>query len=354
LNAITPDIVAELSRQTSISWRVPHAGSPVARHVWCLPPDSRIHSRDGQIQVQDLLDGTDLINPDGDVMRIVSVEHRAALGSAAPTARLRWPVLVEKHAFAPDCPTSDTRLPAPTLIRLDAHTTLSIAHLVNGATLRRVSAGLAPWHWCRLTLDTHAIAAPRLRVNGLDLPGTPIADNAPGDPDPHAAPRLSEQFELPADGRHAYLRDAMADRALMLGHLSIEDPNLGLLVGATILAPTCDGALCRFDLDQIDRTADTPVWLLSRSGAPRSALGGPERRTLGVAVSGITAEQRTIPLDHWALGHGWHDVEESWRWTNGAAAILLPPGCRHLTIKIANVLRAYRLPQCHDDARRFQ
>jgi hypothetical protein len=75
--------------------------------------------------------------------------------------------------------------------------------------------------------------------------------------------------------------------------------------------------------------------LISRTAAPsdlRPWLG--DQRLLGVMVKRMTLQRdgsvQTIPTDCPDMNNGWWDEERdesrTWRWTNGAAELALPPG----------------------------
>ena len=78
-----------------------------------------------------------------------------------------------------------------------------------------------------------------------------------------------------------------------------------------------------------------------------------DRRRLGVAVGGLMAwmghdedEPGPLDLDGLPMADGWwateRDGARTWRWTNGDAALDLPPGCRRLDVLVTGTAE-YRL-----------
>jgi len=77
------------------------------------------------------------------------------------------------------------------------------------------------------------------------------------------------------------------------------------------------------------------VRLVSRAWVPSHML--PERidtRDLGVAISGLRVDGRSLSLDDSILCFGWHEPEPKWRWTNGDAGLALT-GARTLAFDVA-------------------
>ena len=65
-----------------------------------------------------------------------------------------------------------------------------------------------------------------------------------------------------------------------------------------------------------------------------------DRRRLGVAVTGLTADGIDIALDDPRLGAGWHEAEPGLRWTTGQADIAVPSGTR-LAVRLGSVGARY-------------
>ena len=99
-----------------------------------------------------------------------------------------------------------------------------------------------------------------------------------------------------------------------------------------------DGAWVTFRLHRPLRE----VVLWSRSAVPSELGGADDHRRLGIAVSCIEAGGQIVPLNHWSLREGWQPIEAGWRWTNGAARLLLPEGTTILRVQMAAALERYQ------------
>ncbi len=312
---------------------------------WCVAANAQLSGADGPITAGQAASGDVLLTPDG---HSLNLRHAWPLEThAAPTRAL----CIAADALGPGCPSADLFLPAETVLLLDS-TPVPASALVNDATVQW-RPGI-PQDWCGLFAHQHDRNDACLCANNVALQSQTVTDiDAAADAWRGRAVRPTSttglHFTLPADHRHADLRRMLADRALLLGHDRIGGPDITLRIGNTTLAPDCTGGLCHFTLPPSLVIPCDPVTLQSRSSIPAVLSAGPddfrEWRRLGVAVARIIADSRKIPLNHWTLGHGWHEPEPGWRWTDGAAQLRLPPATRHLRIEIANVLAAYGLPQ---------
>jgi hypothetical protein len=308
--------------------------------LWCVDRCASIDTSNGPQPAAGIQPGDTLLAPDSKPIAVLSASDADFAHDPAHDRRSSWPHLVRAHAFADGQPNRDTRVTCASMIEA-YDTTAAVRQIANGATILR-PAPKAPELWRILLGATERSTT--LRVNGLAIRGEPVTadlDHAFAAPD--LAP--SPPFDLPPCAAHAPLRRHLADRALILGHTAITDPGLMLRAGSRLIAPDCEGAWCRFTL----RPGMTPpphrVTLLSRSATPHNPS---DKRHLGVAISRVIADSRAIDLNHWTLGEGWHDPEPGWRWTNGTADLMVPPGTRSLAFEIANTLPAYSLPQRND------
>jgi hypothetical protein len=84
------------------------------------------------------------------------------------------------------------------------------------------------------------------------------------------------------------------------------------------------------------------VRLVSRSALP-SALRPwlDDRRRLGVKVSRLVLDGRTVAADDAMLAEGWWEVEADGRWTNGGGVLLLSDSPTMLEVQVATTLPAY-------------
>jgi hypothetical protein len=102
------------------------------------------------------------------------------------------------------------------------------------------------------------------------------------------------------------------------------------LVRCTLLAQAAAlGHRRTADADFRLAPAPTGLHLLSRSSTPAHIDPfSTDHRTLGLAVTRLVADGQRLALDDPRLTTGWHAPEPGFRWTDGAAAIALPPSTR--------------------------
>eukprot|EP01037_Dinobryon_pediforme_P016180 gene16180-16356_t len=315
------------------AWRDAGVGASCAAEapeawLWCVDRGGVVETARGPVVAGEVSSGDSLIDADGIPLRVLLASDVAFAVSAAHDRRLSWPHLVRAGAFSAGVPARDSSLTCATEI-FAGGIAGEIADFANGTSILRVSPGAGDaWRVLLCAAD----GSGGLRMNGLTLRGRRLtarddidgALGALGDPVTPPAP----PFDLPRSAAGALGRRVLADRAFLLGHVEIGDPGLFLLVGDRLVAPDCAGVWCRFEVPDGVLRPPYPVRLVSRHGVPAVLVGNEEKRRLGVAVSRILAGGREIDLRHWALGAGWHDPEPGWRWTSGAAELLLPPSAR--------------------------
>ena len=132
--------------------------------------------------------------------------------------------------------------------------------------------------------------------------------------------------------------DIDADRAGPDIGQDLADPGVCLMCLDETLPPEIDGAWYTFRLQRPARE----VMLWSRSAIPAELGAADDLRRLGIAVSCIDVGGKMVPLDHWSLGAGWQPMEAGWRWTNGAARLLLPDGATVVRVQVAATLAQYQ------------
>ena len=314
--------------------------------LWCVPYGARVATPAAELPVETLSTGDQLLTSDGTTVPVLGVEHARAMYGAAEAGRTGRPIRIRANALADGVPQRDTTVLADQALRLSDGASLRLVEVIDGANVGRVDPGAIDWMCLALATDLP------LLVNGLLVTGFPLVDGSPGESAAdtwtdqawarvaHAAFGGGTVRDFPSGGQWAALRKTLADRARASGVATITDPALHLrLDDGTRLWPRLDGNICRFALPPGLTTAE----LATRSGVPSRYLGVDDDRKLGIAVSGVRVGRREVPLDHWALRGGWYEPEATWRWTDGAAQILLPHRARELTVTIANPLAAYPL-----------
>jgi hypothetical protein len=202
-------------------------------------------------------------------------------------------------------------------------------HLVNGMTIVQADKveGVEYFH---IELDAHDIvyAEGALAETFTDCDnrlmfrnGAEYAALYPGDERPSwafCAPRLEAEEE-----RLFPIRAALVARAEELGHRFDKEPDLHLLVDGEVLRPLSEiPDVYRFEIPAGART----VWLASRNAVPAEVLlESRDIRRLGVPLERIRMFDSDMLIDtghsHAALGEGFHEDEETLRWTDGLGRI---------------------------------
>jgi hypothetical protein len=125
-------------------------------------------------------------------------------------------------------------------------------------------------------------------------------------------------------------------RAGRLGYQATEAADLQVIVEGRAIRPAMvKERLHRFLLP----AGAAAACIVSRSEMPvHLDPDSLDRRRLGVRIGGIVVGGRPVALDGAALGEGFHPVErrgaQQWRWTDGAARLLLPGAPRSTVLEL--------------------
>jgi hypothetical protein len=117
------------------------------------------------------------------------------------------------------------------------------------------------------------------------------------------------------------------------------DPGICLLCADRVVRPDISGDWYEFRLPP----ALGDLFICSNASIPARIDAGQDERLLGIAIAEIAIGARRVPLGHWSLRDGWHAPEETCRWTNGAAHLLLPARSTLLRIRVVGRLEQYRI-----------
>lgn len=261
----------------------------------------------GELPVEQLAPGTELVLADGGHATLRWLGRRATLPGAMPALRrAAWqPVRIRRDAIAPGLPNRDL-LVSPTLgLRLNGRL-VAAAALINGETIL-TEASDAPVRYVQPEIDRHtALLAAGLAVESY-------ADRGDRNSFANAVDAPTARGPAPA-----------MPRGIVAGCGNARSPELRLLVDGRVVAPTSSAN----GLHSFQFTGPaTEIRLLSRTFVPAAQdAASPDQRRLGVSLwwvrlrgSGGTVELRH---DHPALVEGFHAAESGARWTDGFA--LLP------------------------------
>ena len=294
----------------------------------CFATGTRIATTRGEVAVERLRVGDNVLGPDGSAQPAIWLGHRRVDCHRHPRPHDVWPVCVQAGAFAPGVPSRDLFLSPDHAVFADG-VLIPVRYLINGRTIAQVKrASVTYWH---VELPQHGV----LLAEGLPAESYLDTGNRAafvgGGPALHLHPDFARQVwdargcaPLLLDGPLVQVvRARLFDRAEALGHARTFDAALQVSVGGEVLTREGWGSLHRFRLPPGTRS----VTLRSRSAVPaHTRADAADHRRLGVAVRFVVLDGQTIALSDARLGEGWHEVEcergvPAWRWTDGAARL---------------------------------
>ncbi|MEN3212271.1 Hint domain-containing protein [Methylorubrum populi] len=290
---------------------------------------TRIRTKRGEIAVEDLQIGDLAVTASGAHKPIRWIGHRLVAASEHADPQAVWPVRIGAGALAMGVPVRDL-LVSPDHCLVFDDVLVPAKHLINDATIRQEPVeAVGYWH---IELDSHeallAEGAPaesyrdcgmHAFFEGAEGWGMRVGDKAPvALLAPHAlsGPRLH--------GVKAFL----IARAKHLGARRQDDPSLQLVADGQVLTPVAIESR-RFTFDVPEGTQE--LVLRSRRSVPAHWIAENEdRRSLGVRVSDLRADDVAVAMTDAQLSQGWNAVEPngSERWTDGSAHL---PVCRRLS-----------------------
>ena len=310
--------------------------------VACFLRGTLITTLAGEVAVQDLRIGDQVVTATGDARPIIWLGHRSLNVSRHPRPWDVMPVRVQAGAFG-DAPTRDLFLSPDHAVFIDG-VLIPVRYLVNGGSIRQETAqSVSYWH---VELDRHSVILAeglpsesyldtgnrRAFINGGDAL-TLHPDFALKVWEAEACARLvTDGAELEA------ARSFLLDRAAALGHVMTDDTDLHVAADGQVVRPAIEGRVYRFVLP----SDAASVRLMSRHGVPAQMFdANADHRRLGVAISAVQVDG--VPQDMAGLtGPGWHAAEAGWRWTDGAATIKVA-GARCLKVEVMNAARSWQL-----------
>lgn len=312
----------------------------------CYAAGTRILTRDGEVAVEDLRPGDQVVVLNGETRSLLPVTWigtRDVNLAGHPRRDLIAPVRIAKGAFAENVPARDLLVSPPHAVRVrDGLTPAKL--LVNNMTITRETS-LSSVTYFHVELERHAvILAEGLPAElYLDTGNRSFFGNAAVSTLRNAVYHIDDATRIwqeqaclplvvaPQDVRPHW--EELADRAAALGHTrpsvaTTTDPDLHLRVDGRRIDPIAvDGRDYRFVLPG----ALQDVRLVSRNSAPSDLHGwNGDDRPLGVALRNLTTIGRdghtqVLAADCPTLAEGWHAPERQgtaiWRWTDGNAEL---------------------------------
>jgi collagen type I/II/III/V/XI/XXIV/XXVII alpha len=292
----------------------------------CFAAGTRIATTRGDVAVEHLRIGDTVCLAEGGTAPVIWLGHRRLDCRRHARPQDVHPVRVAAHAFGLGRPARDLRLSPDHAVFVDG-VLIPVRYLLNGATVTQEDAArVTYWH---VELDRHAV----LLAEGLPAETyldtgnrTAFAGGAVVMAHPDFARGVWARagcapLVLSGAARDAVHRRLLA-QARALGHALTGDPGLRVLADGAELSALADGdEWLLYRLPQGTRR----VHLRSHRFVPAEMdTGSNDARRLGVALR-LFVNNESPPAA--AFAAGWHAPEGdgSWRWTDGAATLALPP-----------------------------
>jgi hypothetical protein len=310
----------------------------------CFAAGTRILTPDGEVAVEDITPGTEVLTARGGregVAEVIWVGRRTVdIARHAMPEKIR-PIRILAGAFGPGLPERDLRLSPDHALYIDGHL-IEAKTLVNGVTvIVEHDTRFVTYHHIELASHDIVLAEGLPAETYLESGNRMMfeSDAAPMvlHPDFVTARREAACAPLALEGEIVTAaRQRLLDRAHALGFAVTDAVDLVVKAGVERIRPEPESP---GPLQFILPPGTRKVELLSGAGVPAEISADPrDRRALGVAVTGLAlvanGEYLPIKLDD-AAHEGFHAMEENHRWTNGAARIALPAYSGRAVLEVA-------------------
>jgi hypothetical protein len=278
--------------------------------VNCFAAGTRILLRRGEVAVENLAIGDEVVLASGGTVPIRWIGQRRVNATKHPKPDSVWPILIKAGAILDGVPARDLLVSPDHALFLDGHL-IQAKTLLNGSTIRQVPRKRITYY--HIELPTHAVllAEGTPAESYLDTGNRTAFENAGIAVSLH--PDFAPPDFAPVDAQALRIQQSCAP--FIESGPVVEQIRARILARAAI-ATTNDPAIT------IETTPNGDSLIRSRHAIPGLLAPDPrDRRTLGVKILSLHAGPHKIPLDHPLLTEGWHNPEPDGRWTNGRAII---------------------------------
>jgi hypothetical protein len=292
----------------------------------CFLPGTRLLGASGEIAVETLQPGDELITASGALRPIRWIGHRTIDATRHPKPETVWPIRIEAGAIADGLPARTLHVSPDHALFIDG-ALIPAKALVNGRSI--VQERRDSFTYYHVELDSHDILlADSMPVESyLDTGNRNFFDGneAPTVLHPDFAQSLRVEtgcapFMETGDLVHAVRARILA--RLAAPTMTQDAQPVAVSAGLRLPVISVDQSTLRIDLP----ATACDLTLSSRAVVPAWIDGASEdRRSLGLDIASLTLETATgtIPIDRDSadLVTGWHVHETGHRWTDGAAII---------------------------------
>jgi hypothetical protein len=310
--------------------------------IACFLEGTMIATEDGEVAVEALEVGMRVRTASGGLRAVAWIGQRRIDCRRHPNPHLAWPVRILPGAFGDGMPARDLYLSADHAVAMDG-VLIPIRHLVNGRTVLREMRDEV--HYFHVELDAHdVLLAEGLPCESfLDTGNRSDFENGGTVVTLHPMPAMQVWHDkaclpLVQEGAHVEAaRSVLLERAAAMGFTTTREAAVHLEADGQVIEPVVDGRHHRFHVPAGTRA----VRLVSRSAVPAEVHAESEdKRRMGIGVSGVWVDGTRLALTDRRLAGGWHAAESlpggaAWRWTEGNAVIVLPPGTGARVVDVA-------------------
>jgi ELWxxDGT repeat protein len=308
-------------------------GGPV-----CYCRGTRILTDKGEVAVESLAIGDNVVTLSGGVRPIKWIGHRVFEPARHSDPREVWPICVWAGAFGENKPSRDLWLSPGHAVAVEG-ALIQVKNLQNGKSIaQRERSTVEYWH---VELDQHDI------MIAEDLPAESYLDtgNRASFVNGTEFIELNTGFKpkhwtetclpLTVDGPEVVrVKSTLLERLKAMGHVTTSEADPHLIAGGKRIEPIELGAT-RFAFELPAGCAN--IRLMSRTFIPaHTRPGSADGRSLGLCIKRLQINGDDVALDDESLNwDGWNGFERRGRhrWTRGDAR--MPPGVRLILIDLA-------------------
>jgi fibronectin-binding autotransporter adhesin len=309
-----------------------------AIEVICFATGTRIATPSGEVPVERIGAGDEVLTASGAVRRVKWVGKRSLYLAAHPHPEKLRPVCIRAHAFGENLPKRDLWVsPGHAIHWQDA--LIPAERLVNGASIYQADVGFVTYHHVELESHDLLISEGLVSESYLDAGNRGVFEGEEG---LILHPDLSARAEGAAEGCLPRLFEGpvvAAARAHLLSRLALLGFERGAepetVLGEVWAAGRRLGELTLGENEVVIPAGVERVELRSSTFVPAGFDPSCEDcRVLGVRILSLALDGEAVSLDAPVLARGFHGVEPDGRWTDGAGLLALPPSSRPRTLSL--------------------